>query len=115
MGSVVGHAQHSCSSADPVLWVAFRLELEVHDEVGGVTSGGQFSSPLTSFVQRAVVHAVSLDLILKHGLEPDDREEGDGDLMVHFINNPSLVLPLSTLDIAAIDVDSSLWGELNGL
>ena len=111
MRSVVGHAEHSSTSANPVLRVNFRLELQVHDEVSGVASGSQFSSSLTGLVKRTVIHAVSLDLIFKHWLEPDDREESNRHLMIHLINGSAFVLPLGTLNVTTIDVYTSVWRE----
>jgi len=98
-----------------VLRVNLRLEFEVHDEIGGVTGGGQLSFPLTSLVERTVVHAISLNLIFKHGLQPDDREQGDGDLVVHLVNHSLSVFPLSAFDVASVYVYTSIRCKLDAL
>jgi len=106
--SVVGHAEHSSASADPVLRVALRLEFQVHDEVGRVTRGGQLSSSLTGLVKRTVVHAVGLDLVLEHGLKPDDRERRDSNLVIHLIDDPTFEFPLSAFDVTSVNVHSEI-------
>jgi hypothetical protein len=48
--SVIGHAEHSSTSTDPVLGVLVSREIHHHDEVSGMTSGGQLSTPLRSLI-----------------------------------------------------------------
>jgi hypothetical protein len=106
--SVIGHAEHSSASSNPVLGVLVSGQVHHHDEIGGVTGGGQLSSSLGSLVQGALVSPIKLEIDLKDRLEPDDGERGDGNLVVHVFNHLLLVIPFGTFNEVTMDVDSTL-------
>lgn len=112
--SVIGHAEHSSASTDPVLRVLVGGQVHHHDEVSGVTGGGQLSSSLGSLVERALVSPIKLQVDLEDGLKPDDRELRNGNLVVHVLNHLLLVVPLSTFNEVTVDHDTCLREFLNG-
>jgi len=113
--SVIGHAEHSSASTDPVLGVLVGGQVHHHDEVSGVTGGGQLSSSLGSLVERTLVSPVKLKIDLEDGLKPDDRELRDSDLVVHILNHLLLVIPFSSFNEVTVDDNSRLGELLNGL
>ena len=109
--SVIGHAEHSSASTDPVLRVLVGGQVHHHDEIGGVTSGGQLSSSLGSLVQRALVSPIKLEVHFEDGLQPDDGELRNGDLRLHVLNHLLLVIPPSSFDEVTVN-DHTSFGVL---
>jgi len=113
--SVIGHAEHSSASTDPVLGVLVGGQVHHHDEIGGVTSGSQLSSSLGSLVKRALVSPVKLEINLEDGFKPDNWELRDSDLVIHILNHLLVVIPFGSFDEVTMDVHSRLRELFNGL
>ena len=110
-GEEGGHA-----TANPVVLVLIRWQVDIHDEVGRVTGRGQSSSATQHLVDRAHIDSVveTVDtqfdwgLWLALGLEPDKRQLDVELLGLRFIQFMDGLVPSCSLEEHAETEDSIL-------
>jgi len=90
-----------------------RWQLHVHDEVGGVTSGGQGSCSAQDLVDWAHVDTRIWLFSVLFGKEPKHWKLCVELLWLRVIQEVSSVVPSSTFKIHTVGKDSIFWGLSN--
>lgn len=113
--SIVSHHEKGSSSSDPVFRLLLRWKLKGENEVGGVTRGTQLTTSCACLVEWTWVAAGGLWLSHCYGLEPDHWESDDWDSWITVCYSSLAEVPLCSLQIQAMYVDTVVRSRLNSI
>jgi len=107
--SVILHAEKGSTAPDPVVLVDLAGQVQHEDEVSRVARRGELTLPGGGLVKRALEVIAGRECHFIHNLdrfEPDDRELNDRHLRIRILHTLVLQVPLSALNVHAMDVDA---------
>jgi hypothetical protein len=105
-GSIIERAEHGNTALDPMRLRLIGGHSDHKHEVGGVTSGHEGSSTITSLIDGAIVMLVVLDILLDARLEPNHGRLDEEDFGITFVKHSLVKIPLASFDKHTINIDT---------
>lgn len=109
--SIAQSCQQGDTSFDPVLLSVLLLhwQVEVEDEVGGVTGGGERTCSSGGLVNWALVSVAIIDLVPLARQNPNALHGGEELPWLRFLEGFLLLVPSGTFRVQSVDVNTIFW------